>query len=106
MEVQRIELKLRNAQLMQSWVYPKNGSQTAVTAPLLKIFFAEVYMFLSAIDGVACSEDTPFPFHVQLCTQFSKQEMFISYQQSILLASEAKGVQSSDFEAMMQCLQA
>ena len=104
MEVQKFELSLRNSLLMQSWSYP---AETTITAPLLNIFFTEVYKLLSPIDErVAHSVNTAFPFPMQLCTQFSKQEMFISYLQSILLASEAKGVESSDSEAMMQCLQA
>lgn len=106
-EALKIELKLRtNTRLMQSWSYPNGGSETRINDPLLKNFITTIYDLFSDFETVLSHHDESFQFQTQLCSQNSKQDMFISYQNSVLLVSEAKGIESSETVAMMQCLQA
>jgi hypothetical protein len=105
-EVQKIELTLRtNGSLMQSWPYPSGGAESKVNDRLLSIYLGELNRLFTN-PNVIYQGKTPFPFETQLCNSVSQQECFIVYRKSVILASEAKGVESSDAVAMMQCVQA
>lgn len=56
-------------------------------------------------NDVVFNTDTSFLLDSQLCSSSTQQEVCITHVNSIIIASEAKGVDKSEFVSLMQCLQ-
>lgn len=103
--VLKIECQLRrNSLLIQSWSYPPEDAETLVNKPLLITYLTSICECIKSSE-VVIRENAMLPFETQLCDRASKPERYISYKNSVLIASEAKRTDCADIVALMQCFQ-
>lgn len=104
--VLKSELNMRvSCEMQQSWQSPSGGSETNVNDPLLAVFFRQITNLLTDIEQLVIDANRPTNMKLVLANQISQPERVLIYRGNILIGSEAKGADVSDFRTLMQCLQ-
>lgn len=102
-DVSNFEHSLRqNLKSLHTWKYSSGGSETKVCDPNLSKFLSMINTRVSDhIADTAVLKDA-LPFHLVLAKQSSNPEHRIQWGDYVIIASEAKGVEHSAYEALIQ----
>lgn len=105
--VLKSELYLRTQiNLLQSWQYPSGGAETRINDPNLeKVFNLLKNVIVSDKINVEVHANRSPAIQLILASQSSELEKVLVYLDHILCGGEAKGVDDSEYVALMQCIQ-
>lgn len=93
-----------NLNVLNSWKYSAGGSESSVCDPNLNNYLSRINERILVGQATTVTKGL-LPFKLVLATQASKTEHRIQCQNFVLIGSEAKGVGSSHYEAMVQGFQ-
>lgn len=102
-DLNMIELKLRYFKSLHTWTYSSGGSETNINGPLLSSYMSTIHSFKN-LQPINSKVSETIPFDTFLASR-SHPEPFIEWNNHILIASEAKGIESSQYPALVQGFQ-
>ena len=93
-----------NLKVLHTWKYSFGGTETSICDPNLAKYLSRIKDCIDSSFVTIVMRDS-VPFELVLAAQTSKTEHHIQWNNHVLLGSEAKGIDSSQYEAMVQGFQ-
>jgi hypothetical protein len=88
-----------------SWEATSQASESKITDPNLAIFFTQIKNLLAVSDSELKISQGPLKIPLYLASQKSRPEHRLEWKDFILMGSEAKGVEKSQYDALVQGFQ-
>jgi hypothetical protein len=105
-DVRSFEYSLRtNMKCLHTWKYSSGGSETKINDPNLSKYLSMINDRVSKIVNDTGVLKDALPFRLVLAKSSSKPEHRIQWNDHVVIASEAKGVEHSHYEALVQGLE-